>query len=113
MAIDNSPIRFDHSAHDNFIRYYEERSLTDADIGRFRTVRDIVTKYAEYKKLKQPLAVADIGCGAGTSSRIWAEAGHRVVGIDINEQLIEIGRTRVAAAGEAVELRVGSATELR
>lgn len=56
--------------------------------------------------------VVDIGCGAGTQCRIWAERGHNVFGIDVNEPLIELARRRAQEAGLAIRFETGSATQL-
>ena len=58
------------------------------------------------------LSVLDVGCGAGTQCFVYAELGHRVSGIDINQPLIEIAQKRAAATGSAGAFRVGSATAL-
>ncbi len=60
----------------------------------------------------EALDVVDIGCGAGTSSFLWAELGHRVCGLDINEPLIGLARARAAESGLDVAFEVGSATDL-
>jgi 2-polyprenyl-6-hydroxyphenyl methylase/3-demethylubiquinone-9 3-methyltransferase len=56
------------------------------------------------------LDVADIGCGAGPQSRLWAEAGHRVFALDVNEPLIRLAQQRTAEAALTVKFEVGSAT---
>lgn len=48
--------------------------------------------------------VVDLGCGSGILAGLLHDAGHRVVGIDLSEALVEIARTRVPDA----EFRVGS-----
>jgi len=48
--------------------------------------------------------VVDLGCGSGLWARELAQAGYRVLGIDISEPMIEISRRRVPEA----EFRVGS-----
>jgi SAM-dependent methyltransferase len=51
--------------------------------------------------------VVDLGCGSGLWARGLAQAGYRVLGIDISEAMIEIARRRVPEA----EFRVGSLFE--
>jgi SAM-dependent methyltransferase len=49
--------------------------------------------------------VVELGCGGGTSSRILADAGHEVLGVDLSPEMIRIARRRVPEA----TFRVGSA----
>ncbi len=51
--------------------------------------------------------VVDLGCGSGLWAKELAEAGYRVLGIDISESMVEIARGRVPDA----EFRVGSLFE--
>ena len=53
-----------------------------------------------------PARVADVGCGTGISSRLLAERGYQVTGVDPNEPML--GHAR--AAGGA-EYRLGTAAE--
>src|SRR6185436_9781775 len=55
---------------------------------------------------------ADIGCGAGTQSRLWAKRGHRVFGLDVNGPLIQLARERAREAGYNINFEVGTATAL-
>ena len=58
--------------------------------------------------------VLDIGCGTGALTVRAARRGARVVGIDINAQMLDIARRRVAGMGRAlhVELREMGVAEL-
>jgi 2-polyprenyl-6-hydroxyphenyl methylase/3-demethylubiquinone-9 3-methyltransferase len=58
------------------------------------------------------LDVADIGCGAGTQALLWAVGGHRVCGLDISEQLVELARKRASESVLAADFRLGSALRL-
>ena len=60
----------------------------------------------------RPCEVADIGCGAGTQSMIWAELGCKVHGLDVNKPLLELARRRAAKAGYQIDLVLGSAVSL-
>lgn len=53
------------------------------------------------------LTVLDIGCGAAASSILLARMGFDVVGLDVAQDLVDVGRLRVREAGVAprVELR--------
>ena len=52
--------------------------------------------------------VVDLGCGSGLWARVLADAGYRVLGIDISEAMIELSRERMPEA----EFRVGSLFEV-
>jgi len=102
----------DHSSHDEFTEYYARQNTRDDFIRNFRTLRDTLLAVIGPERAKQGLDVIDIGCNAGASSFVWAEIGHRVAGLDINEPLLTIARERAAAAGYRIDFRLGSATEL-
>jgi len=98
---------------DPFVKYYAEASTTEATLERFRAVYDLIARVREHSAGKTAaLDVADIGCGAGAQCLIWAQAGHRVHGLDINAALIDIAKQRAQEQGHAVDLRVGSAVSL-
>lgn len=105
---------FDHSSDPNFLAYYEKESLSRATIERFTIVRDkALALLRQEMPEKTRLDVADIGCGAGTQSILWAELGHRVRGLDVNGPLVEVGRRRAAERGlDGIRFDVGTATAL-
>ena len=104
---------FDHSSDPNFVDYYSAASLSAATIERFQVVRDKLIALAKRTRLgDKALDVADIGCGAGTQCNLWADLGHRVHGIDVNEPLIVIARQRAKETGRDVRFDVGTATQL-
>ena len=104
---------WDHGSHEQFYDYYAEASQTETARRRFRSVRDSVLRIiAARRPVIPPLQVADIGCGAGTQSMMWAELGHQVHGLDVNRPLLELAKERAAEASYNVDFRVGSATEL-
>lgn len=110
----NGQQQWDSSSDPGFFEYYEKQSQSKATYDRFVVVRDKVIKlYAELGSGdKSALDVADIGCGAGTQSLLWAQLGHRVSGIDINQPLVDLARKRAAEAGFTIRFEVGTATEL-
>ena len=104
---------WDHSTHDSFYDYYAKESQSEKAQQRFQGVRDAILRVlANGDRTRRVLDVADIGCGAGTQSLIWAELGHMVHAVDVNEPLVDLGRERAAKAGFAIDFRVGSATAL-
>ncbi len=103
---------WDHSTHERFYDYYAEESISEKALERFRRTRDGILRVLDIGLRSRTLQVADIGCGAGTQSMVWAESGHDVHGHDVNERLVGLGRERAADAGHKIDFRVGSATEL-
>ncbi|WP_338018746.1 class I SAM-dependent methyltransferase [Ectothiorhodospira variabilis] len=93
-----------------FIEYYARQSLSAASEKRSRELRDKLLKIHNDQGRK--LNVADIGCNAGTQSRVWAELGHRVYGVDINEELVRLAHARITEAGLEGAFHIASATSL-
>lgn len=105
--------KFDHSSHKEFYDYYARASQSPATLQRVRSLRDCALRVAEKTSLKNKiLEVADIGCGAGTQSLLWAELGHIVHGLDVNEPLLKLARERAAKQKFAIDFKLGTATEL-
>jgi cytochrome P450/protein-L-isoaspartate O-methyltransferase len=52
--------------------------------------------------------VADLGCGTGTLAVLLAEAGHRVVGVDLSERMLDQAREK---AGAGAEFKQGDAAD--
>jgi 2-polyprenyl-6-hydroxyphenyl methylase/3-demethylubiquinone-9 3-methyltransferase len=103
---------WDHSAHEEFYEYYAKESQSPAALGRFRRQRDGILGIAQLADLPEVIDVLDIGSGAGTLAMLWAEQGHRVVGVDINEPLTQLARKRAQEDLLEVRFEVGSATDL-
>jgi len=100
-------------ANDRFFEYYARQSQSAETRRRFTSIRDAVLRIVRMNHCERgPLDVVDIGCGAGMLTMIWAESGHRAHGLDINRQLLELGRQRALEVGLNVDFRVGSALEL-
>jgi 2-polyprenyl-6-hydroxyphenyl methylase/3-demethylubiquinone-9 3-methyltransferase len=104
---------WDFGSHEQFYEHYARGSQSPGTLQRIRSVREFTLRMARCHGLRKPvLDVADIGCGAGTQSLLWAELGHKLYGVDVNEPLLELGRQRAADRGFSVDFRLGSATEL-
>jgi 2-polyprenyl-6-hydroxyphenyl methylase/3-demethylubiquinone-9 3-methyltransferase len=104
---------WDHSSHREFYDYYAAESETDRALQRFRSIRQAVLRLVKRENYtSDPLEVLDVGCGAGTQSILWAEAGHHVHALDVNEPLLELGKQRAGKAGYDIDFRLGSAMEL-
>jgi 2-polyprenyl-6-hydroxyphenyl methylase/3-demethylubiquinone-9 3-methyltransferase len=107
---DKDEAAWDTGSHEDFYRYYAAQSAGAVAARRFGTIQAAVVR-----ALGRPagvLRVADIGCGAGTQCRLWAEAGHRVFGADISEALIALARERARLTGLPIDFAVASATAL-
>lgn len=117
-AIANGPDRngrrtqWDHGTHLGFYDYYASERQSEATLQRFRGIQAAVLRVAAQTGMGTQLDVADIGCGAGTQFRLWAERGHRVFGVDLNEPLIRLAEKRAAEQGLAIKFEVGAATAL-
>lgn len=106
----------DTSSHEEFYRYYARQSVSEETRTRFLSLRGAVLRAIRMARGDamdgKALDILDVGCGAGTHSALWAELDHRVHGLDISEQLIQLARQRAAADGLDVDFRVGTATSL-
>jgi ubiquinone/menaquinone biosynthesis C-methylase UbiE len=100
-------------ADDPFVDYYVRESVSQRTIERFGGTMNAVLRVRKAQNLPTTgLDVADVGCNTGTQSLLWAESGHRVRGLDINEGLLAIARARTAKAGKDIAFSLGSATAL-
>ena len=57
-----------------------------------------------------PVRIADIGCGTGSLSLLLAEAGHRITGLDISPEMVDLARKKVRSAGYEADFSVGDAS---
>ena len=103
---------WDHTTHQDFYDYYASASQSEATVQRFRGIQAAVLRVAAQTGRSGQLNVADIGCGAGTQSRLWAERGDVVFGVDVNEPLIILARERAKTSGLSINFEVGTATAL-
>ena len=58
--------------------------------------------------LKPGDRIADLGCGPGLYSAKLADAGHRVMGLDLSPTSIQYARAQIADGANNPEYRVGS-----
>src|SRR4051794_13497922 len=106
---DPSLLGLDHTSHPDFYEYYANESQSEATAERFGRVQDTVERIALERGMHKPFAVADIGCGAGTQSRLWAAQGHKVRALDVNDPLICLARKRAEDQRLDIEFSVGTA----
>jgi len=102
-----------HASDKRFTEYYAHASQSAVTLHRIRSIRDSTLRVASVHGLsKAVLDVADIGCGAGTQSLLWAELGHKVHGLDVNQPLLDVARQRAGESRCSVDFQLGSATQL-
>lgn len=107
------PEAWDYSSAQEFVSYYAEKSVRPEQMSHFRSLRDAILRVFEQRGEGGPIYdVLDIGCNAGGQCSVWAEMGHRAHGLDVNEPLLDLARKRAEEAGQAIDYRLGSATEL-
>lgn len=58
--------------------------------------------------LPRPVIVADIGCGTGISSRLFAARGAQVIGIDPNSDMLKTARTSSRESHQDIDFREGA-----
>lgn len=103
---------WDTGTHAAFYDYYQDKSLSPQTLERFEQLRDLLLRLIGPGAANGALDVADVGCGAGSQAWLWARLGHRVFGLDVNEQLIELARKRTATLDVPPNFVVASATAL-
>jgi len=102
-----------HASHQEFVDYYAEKSLRPELVQHFTRIRDRILALLDLaRRANGKYDVLDVGCNAGTQCAIWAELGHRVHGLDINEPLLALARQRAKEKGYAIDFQLGSATAL-
>jgi 2-polyprenyl-3-methyl-5-hydroxy-6-metoxy-1,4-benzoquinol methylase len=101
------------NADQRFVAYYAEQSASAQTKQRFEGVRRATLDLRASLGLPvERLDIADVGCGAGTQTLMWAAAGHNARGVDISSPLIELARERAEKACASAQFHVGSATKL-
>lgn len=108
-----TPTAFDHGCDPNFFAHYAEQSESAGTRQRFAQILQKSIKLAASRRPDTTgLKVLDIGCNAGTQARMWAQLGHHVTGLDVNEPLLELARQRARSDGLSIQFDVGTATAL-
>ena len=95
----------DHVDHDRALA-----SAFDGQAARFerapvQTDPAALARLVAFANLAPGSLVLDAGCGPGLVSRALLDAGHRVVGVDLSEQMVERARLRCPDPGRATFLR--------
>lgn len=97
---------------EKFFDYYARQSLSASALARFASIKSVVVRNLSARQREGDIAVADVGCGAGSLSFLWTDPRHKVHGIDVSEALIELAQKRAREGASTAEFTVGSATEL-
>jgi len=105
-------VKWNHGTHDEFYEYYAKASESQNAMHRFRSIRDTIIRMNPHLVQDKKCGVADIGCGAGTQSILWAQLGFKVHGVDVNERLLALAHERAAKAGCQIDFVLGSAVAL-
>jgi 2-polyprenyl-3-methyl-5-hydroxy-6-metoxy-1,4-benzoquinol methylase len=108
--VTSGPTPLDHDSAPEFTAYFAQQSQSQESLARFRNIQDIVLRWVD--PLRRTLEVADVGCGAGSQSLLWAKMGHRVFGVDVNEPLVNLAKKRSAQESLPIDFRLGTATAL-
>jgi SAM-dependent methyltransferase len=93
------------SPYDSIAEWYAERCDDPGPVDEML--------YSAILSVCPPLdgaSVCDFACGAGHSSRLIAERGAVVTGIDVSAEMIRIAQTREAVAPLGINYRVGDLT---
>lgn len=83
-------------------------SLNIDKVWRKKAVKEIID-------IQEPLSVLDVACGTGDFTIQIAEkspSGSRIVGVDISEGMMTIGRKKIADAGVDAEMVLGDCESL-
>jgi 2-polyprenyl-6-hydroxyphenyl methylase/3-demethylubiquinone-9 3-methyltransferase len=95
----------------DFLDYTLSRLESPAAVERYASLKErsesVLGKAADDR-----LDVLELGCSLGVQSRLWARSGHRVCGLDLDDDLLKEARRRAEAAGLAIRFSHGSAERL-
>ena len=80
-----------------------------AEYAAFRPTYPREAFDAMLEGLRHPVHAADVGCGTGISTRLLAEGGAHVIGIDPNQAMLEQAGQAVHPVERTVDYRIGSA----
>ena len=84
--------------YERFAEYYD-RWMQDANAPQWAAY--LLDLFALHGK-GDALRILDVACGTGNISIPLAQAGHRVVGVDISEDMLEIAQEKTRLAGLAI-----------
>jgi len=85
-------------------RTYDERL---AGTPLLRADHDFVNRHCA-----TPSRLLDLGCGTGRALVPLAQRGHRVLGVDLSEEMLKVAGTKASAAGVRTQLLKANIVEL-
>ncbi len=86
--------------------WYDDLLESGDDTYQKKIILPNILRLAQVQKNEQ---VLDLGCGQGFFSRAFAEAGARIIGVDLAEDLIKLAKKHSSGA---IDYRVASASDL-
>jgi|AntRauTorcE11898_2_1112593.scaffolds.fasta_scaffold04188_4 SAM-dependent methyltransferase len=96
-AVDVAVTAERYAAHaEQFVAKYREWSLTSLHGEAFR---DVLPDPIDPSPTERPPRVLDLGCGPGTDTALFADAGLDALGLDITRPFLREARKEVPAAG--------------
>jgi 2-polyprenyl-6-hydroxyphenyl methylase/3-demethylubiquinone-9 3-methyltransferase len=110
--LNNAAGGLDTSTDERFLQYYQEQSLSEATLGRFERLVDLILKSMAGRDRDGPFDVIDVGGGAGTLARMFARVGHRATCVDLSADLLAVGEQRAKEEGLNVRFLNCSATDV-
>ncbi len=113
MQDTDSSAPLDHSSAPNFLAFYLSKGVAPASVEHFSRIRDkALALLRQQMPGRTSFKMLDVGCNPGAQARLWAELGHEVTGLDINEPLLEAARARAQVEGLNIDFKLGTATQL-
>jgi SAM-dependent methyltransferase len=95
---------------------FKTRQRAVWESGEYSTLSPFIAEVGELvvarARLSGAMSVLDVACGTGNAARPAARAGANVIGLDLAPKLLDVGRTKAAAEGLAIEWREGDAENL-
>ncbi|WP_235318425.1 class I SAM-dependent methyltransferase [Planococcus sp. CAU13] len=100
-----------HTPHDIFIsnfEKYEDPEYYDLEYGTYLNDVPFLAEWAG----KQKGTVVDLGCGTGRVTIPLAELGHKIIGVDLHEGMLNQAKEKTADANLPVEWILQDCTQL-
>ena len=82
-----------------FAEAYDWEGSLDFSRQAFRRVMVVCREFGV-----RPARSLDLGCGTGTLAILMAEAGWKMIGLDLSEAMLARAKQKALEAGQAVEL---------